>query len=240
MPEIIDINTLFGPHPAAASDLSVDDLGALMKEHSVGLCCTLSTVGILLDHNAGNSATKAACSENSALAPAATINPLAYSGGDGLEDRLKSDGFKFVRFFPDLQGWDVDFAPFSLAAEQLGASGLPLMIDIERPGVATRAVERLGQYSAPIILAAHSERTLAESVVLMRKHNHVYVDSSGLLATGAIKLVADGVGAERILFGSGAPARPMASSLAVLNHSGLSDEQKHLILGGNAKRLLGL
>src|SRR5262249_6674845 len=140
MPEIIDINTLFGPHPAAAADLSVDDLGMLMKEHSVGLCCTLSTVGILLDHSAGNSATKAACAETTSLTPVATINPLAYIGEDSPHGRLKNDGFKLVRFFPDTQGWDVDFAPFSAAAEMLGANRLPLMIDIELPGTATRAV----------------------------------------------------------------------------------------------------
>src|SRR5438046_1578575 len=153
MPEIIDINTLFGPHPAAASDLSVDDLTTLMKEHSVSLCCTLSTIGVLLDHNAGNSSTKAACSSPASFAPVATINPLAFYGGEGAHTRLKSDGFKMLRFFPATQGWDVDFAPFALAADSLGADPLPLMLDVTKPGMATRAVERLNDYPAPLILA---------------------------------------------------------------------------------------
>jgi hypothetical protein len=240
MPEIIDINTLFGPHPAAASDLSVDDLGALMKEHSVSLCCTLSTIGVLLDHNAGNSTTKAACSENANLAPVATINPLSFFGGDDAHKKLKSEGFKMVRFFPRTQGWEVDFAPFALAAGAMGADALPLMLDVVRLGMATRAIDRLGEYPAPIIFAGFSDQTVSEAIVLMQSHSNVHVDTSGLLATGAMKLVADSVGAERILFGSGAPAKPMASGLAVLRYSGLNEEQKNLVLGANAKRVLGL
>ena len=49
MSDIIDINTLFGPLPAAASDLTVDDLMGLMGRHSVKSCCTLSTIGDVLE-----------------------------------------------------------------------------------------------------------------------------------------------------------------------------------------------
>jgi predicted TIM-barrel fold metal-dependent hydrolase len=240
MSEIIDVNTLFGPLPASASDLSVDDLVGLMKEHSVSLCCTLSTIGVLLDHNAGNSATKAACSESSSLVPVTTINPLAFFGGDGPHNRSEAVGFKMVRFFPRLQGWDVDYAPFALAAEAFGREKLPLMLDVDQSGMATRAVDRLNDYPGPVILAGIVDSTVSEAIVLMRSYSNVYVDTSGLLATGAIKLVAESVGAERILFGSGAPAKPMASGLAVLKYSGLSEEHTRLILGGNAKRLLVL
>src|SRR5205085_2487047 len=89
MDGIVDINTLFGPLPSAAADLSIDDLTTLMTEHEVAVCCTLSTIGFLLDHNSGNAATRAACSENSRLIPVATINPQAYFGGDGPHAKLR-------------------------------------------------------------------------------------------------------------------------------------------------------
>src|SRR5437588_8270604 len=125
MPEIIDINTLFGPMPAAASDLSVDDLTGLMSVHSVAKCCTLSTVGVLLDHNSGNAATRAACSENASLIPVATLNPQAFFGGDGPHTKFKADGFKLIRFFPGLQGWDCDYAPFRAVCKALAKEPLP-------------------------------------------------------------------------------------------------------------------
>ena len=110
MSDIVDINTLFGPAPIAASDLSVDDLSALMARHSVGACCTLSTLGILLDPGAGNTATRAAAAENPRLVPVATYNPLTCHGHDGAHIHPRADGFRMVRFFPALQGWPPRFA----------------------------------------------------------------------------------------------------------------------------------
>jgi predicted TIM-barrel fold metal-dependent hydrolase len=240
MSEIIDINTFFGPHPAATSDLSVDDLIGLMHKHSVKLCCTLSTIGLLLDHNAGNSTTRSACADSDSLAPVATINPIAFFGGESKQHSFKTDGFKMVRFFPWLQDWDSEFAPFKHVASVLSADKIALMVDLNRTGMATHVVESLRDYDAPIILAGITDRMLSEAIVLMRSRSNIFVETSALLATGAIKLAAESVGAERLLYGSGAPARPMASGLAALKYSGLTEDQKSLVLGGNARRVLVL
>ncbi len=240
MAEIIDINTLFGPLPAAASDLSVDDLTAMMSRHSVKSCCTLSTIGMLLDHNSGNSATRAACGESPSLEAAATVNPMAFFGGDGPYKRFRSDGFKLVRFFPGFQGWDPDAESFVALARVLGEQELPIMVDIDRSGMASRLTRALDFYEGPIVLSSVDETSVSEAVALMRAKNNVFVETSSLLAAGAVKQVVDSVSPERILYGSGAPSRPMASGLAILKHSGLTDEQSDLVLCGNAKRLLGL
>src|SRR5438105_4892720 len=112
MDDIIDVNTMFGPQPSAASDLSVDELYELMAKHGVRAACTLSTVGVLLDHNAGNGATRAACADSQTLLPVATINPQSYFGGDSPLAKFQSDGFRMVRFLPHAQGWEPDYAPF--------------------------------------------------------------------------------------------------------------------------------
>jgi hypothetical protein len=240
MSDIIDINTLFGPLPAAASDLSVDDLTELMSRHSIKACCTLSTIGMLLDHNSGNSATRAACGESPSLEAAATVNPMAFFGGDGPYKRFKADGFKLVRFFPGFQGWDPVAESFVALAQVLGEQELPIMVDVDQSGMASGLIRTLDSYEAPIILAGMDETTISEGVALMRAKNNVFVETSNLLAAGAIKQVVESVGPERILYGSGAPSRPMASGLAILKYSGLTDEQTDLVLGGNAKRMLGL
>ncbi|MGC8668291.1 MAG: amidohydrolase family protein [Chthonomonadales bacterium] len=240
MPSIIDVNTIFGPLPEAAADLSVDDLTALMHRHSVDACCTLSTIGLLLDHRMGNAATKAACSENPRFIPVATMNPQSFYGGEGPHLRFRADGFKLARFFPGAQGWVPDYEPFIALVRALEAEGLPIMVDVSRPGEATRLVQSLGVDPAPLVLAGVDEQTLAEALVLMRAHPNLYVETSHLLALGAIKHVVEHVGAERVLFGSGAPARPMAGALAVVRHSGVPEEEQSHILGANAARLLGV
>ena len=75
---------------------------------------------------------------------------------------------------------------------------------------------------------------------LMRAFDNVYIETSTLLATGALKLAVDTVGSERILYGSGAPARPMASGLGVLQRAGITEAQQADVLGGNARKLFGM
>ena len=234
MPDIIDINTLFGPWPAAATDLSVDELLKLMQKHGIQSACTLSTVGLLLDHNLGNSATRAACSEHTNLIPTATVNPRAYYG------ELNTDGFRLLRVFPAVQGWHPDAAPFPALAETIGSTSLPIMADVDGTGSATQVVKAAVPYAAAIILAGVDESCLAETVGLMKANASVFVETSGMLSAGALKFVVNAVGADRVLYGSGAPARPMAGVLGVLKHSGLGDTESAAVLGGNARRVLGL
>jgi predicted TIM-barrel fold metal-dependent hydrolase len=240
MDQIIDVDTMFGPLPAGAADLSVDELAEMMRRHGVQACCTLSTVGMLLDHNAGNGATRAACSEQSGLLPVATWNPQVSFAGEGPFSRFKSDGFKMVRFFPAEQGWDPAYAPMRQLAKALQADSLPLMIDVEKSGAATRVAESLAGNPAPVILTGVDETTIAEAVALMRDNDRLYLSTANLVAVGLVRQVVDSVGAERLLYGSGAPSRPMASALGVLRFAGLAGEQQAAILGGNARRLFGV
>lgn len=240
MDEIIDVNTMFGPMPSGAADLSVDELAGMMRTHGVRAACTLSTVGLLLDHNVGNAATKAACGEAGNLLPVATINPQTYFGSDAAISRFKADGFKMVRFFPAMQHWDAAYAPMVVLAKRLEVEGLPIMVDVDRPGVASRLAQALVAHPASLILAGVDETMIAETIALMRAHARIFVETSRLIAVGALAQIVESVGAERILYGSGAPLQPMASVLGVLRHAGLSDQQRAQVLGGNARALLGV
>src|SRR2546421_4363973 len=112
MDDIVDINTLFGPLPAASADLAVDALLDLMQTHQVSAACTLSTLGILLDPILGNAATRAACAEQTNLIPVATLNPAIFFGDATAVGRFVDEGFRLLRFFPSDQHWKIDFAPF--------------------------------------------------------------------------------------------------------------------------------
>jgi predicted TIM-barrel fold metal-dependent hydrolase len=237
---IVDVNTQFGPLPLAAADLSVDELGALMDKHSVRACCTLSTIGVYLDAAIGNAATRAACAENRSLVAAATVNPQNYFGGDGAAVRFVADGFRLLRVFPATQGWAVDYAPFAALLRHLDSEKLPLMVEIAGSGAATRLMRAVGEHEMPIVLAGIDDRGLAEAVALMQAHPRLYIETSEVLAMGALKQLVDSVGADRVLFGSGAPSRPISSGLAVVAQSGLSDAERAQVLGGNARTLLGL
>lgn len=238
MAEIIDINTLFGPLPAASTDRAVDSLLAMMEKHHVTAACTLSTLGLLLDPNVGNTATKAACTEHKELLPVATLNPIMYFGDNTPIMKLQEDGFRVVRFFPSAQSWPPSFGPFKEIVRSLAATSLPIMINIGALGEITELQGILASYPSSVILSTVNVSLLAETISALREHSNWHVDISHLLSPGAIQLIADKVGAERLLFGSGAPSRPIASIVNTLKLAGLSSDQSTLVLSGNAQRIL--
>lgn len=240
MDDIVDINTLFGPLPIASTDLAVDALLALMQKHKVQAACTLSTLGLLLDPTVGNAATRAACEEHPELLPVATLNPTMYFGDTEPLLRLAGDGFRLLRFFPGRQGWPIEFAPFRALLRCLDEAALPIMVDIETTGMISALAGLLETYPAPVILMGVNVETLAEAIAVMRQRENWHVETSRLLAPGAIQTVVETVGVGRLLLGTGAPSRPIASALQTLQHAGLSDADRKQVCAANARRILHL
>ena len=240
MDDIVDINTLFGPMPFASTDMTVDSLMALMQKYSVGRACTLSTLGVLLDSTGGNGATRAACAEHPALLPVATFNPTTFFGDPAPLQNLRADGFCMVRFFPCEQGWPVSFAPFPSLLEALQAAQMPVMVGVNSIGEITALTEILGRYPAPVILSGVGYTLLAEAIAALRRFDHWHLETSHLLAPGCIAQVVATVGAQRLLFGTGAPACPIAAGLHTLHYTGLSESDRRQILTDNARRVLSL
>ncbi|MCW3101060.1 MAG: putative metal-dependent hydrolase of the TIM-barrel fold [Chthonomonadaceae bacterium] len=240
MDEIVDINTLFGPMPFASTDMAVDTLLALMQKHDVGKACVLSTLGVLLDATGGNGATRAATAEHENLLPVATFNPTSFFGDPTPLQNLRADGFCMVRFFPCDQSWPVAFAPFSSLLEALKPTQMPVMVGVNGIGEITALQESLGSYPAPVVLSGVDHSLLAEAIAALRRFDHWHLETSHLLAPGCLSQVVATVGAERLLFGTGAPAYPIAAALHTLRYAGLSDSQRRQVLAANAHRVLSL
>jgi hypothetical protein len=64
--------------------------------------------------------------------------------------------------------------------------------------------------------------------------------SSLLYDSRIFRLVSDSVGAERILFGSDFPLLDQSRCLEAIREAPLSDDERRLVLGENARRLLRL
>jgi predicted TIM-barrel fold metal-dependent hydrolase len=240
MDDIVDINTLFGPLPAASADLAVDGLLELMQHHQVRAACTLSTLGILLDPALGNSATRAACEEQPELLPVATLNPVTFVGAATAVARYADEGFCLVRFFPAEQNWKIDFAPFHWILDAVQETGVPVMVNIAGLGEITDLTRSLGPREAAVILAGVDRTTLAEAIAALRSFPNLHIETSKLLAPGCLRLAVDSIGPDRMLFGTGAPARPIASALHTVTYAGLDEATVDMILGANARRVLNL
>ncbi len=81
---------------------------------------------------------------------------------------------------------------------------------------------------------------LAEAQTLFQEYPNTWLETSGIYRLDFIEDIAEEIGAERILFGSDAPRYDMALELKRVQWAHRPEQEKALMAGGNASRLLGL
>ena len=233
--EITDVNTLFGAYPAQHPDSSPESLVAVMEAQGVDWCLALSTWGLFHHDAEGNAETMRACRAHDHLIPVATLNPTAYWGQAGVIEEITQDPFEMFRFFPQRQGWPLDFAPFAAVLGKLAAlPKMPIMVSVPHPGDATVLARLVADYPHPVILEGVSRATLAEAITVLRGNDRMYLETHALAAPDALALLRDTVGIGRVLFGSDAPGLSLGAALRAVQKSDLSDADKVAVLSANA------
>jgi predicted TIM-barrel fold metal-dependent hydrolase len=229
---------MVGMYPTHKLDITVERLVREMDAYRVAASIAVSTIGVFHDHALGNTATLDAAKGANRVIPAATINPKHYFGSASDVAAIRRQGFRLFRFFPDEQGWPVDSPAFAQVLKHLAEIKSPVMIDAAEPGEPGKIARAVADYPSPVILSAVSIETLAEALAAMADAPNLMIETHELRVPDGLSLIADRVGAERIIFGSGAPRRSVAGALQYVYSSALSDEDKQHVLGGNIKRIL--
>ena len=236
--EITDVNTLFGAYPSQHSDSTAETLTEAMRAQGVDWCLALSTWGLFHSAAEGNAETMRACKAHDHLIPVATINPVHFWGQEGQMESIAEDAFEMFRFFPQLQGWPLEYAPFIRILSVLGRlERMPIMVGIHQPGDATQLVRLLDDFPHPVVLEGVSSRTLTEAIALMRVHENLYLETHALTAPYALTMLQDTIGTGRILFGSDAPGQSLAAALSYVRSSGLTEADQNAILSLNAQAI---
>jgi predicted TIM-barrel fold metal-dependent hydrolase len=242
---IIDINVRFGAYPARHRTSSFEQVSADAERLGVDMSCVCCTTGIYYIDREGNRQTVAAASAKpKRLVPVATINPAtAFDVKSAIEEIAAPATFKMVRFFPDDQGWPIDFSPFAQCVKILSEKRMPAMISCTRRGDATllaRAVANTSGGETPLVLEGVTAANLAEVLSAMRDCPSLLVEMHAVVFADGLRMIRDAVGADRIVFGSGTSALSLGGALSYIKGSTLGDEDKAKVLGGNAARVLGL
>jgi predicted TIM-barrel fold metal-dependent hydrolase len=236
--QITDSYALIGAHPMHHLDVTPEMLIQEMDRNRISSALVVSTLGILYSYDTGNDDVLAASKTNARLIPVATIDPRRYFGSESDLQSLKSRGFKAIRFYPAEQGWPIDSAAFAQLLKKLAPSGMPVMINAGRPGDPTAVARAAGDYPGSVVLCSVSLDVLADTIAVMSEHANLMVETHELHVPGGLEAIAERAGANRIVFGSGAPSRSIGSSLYYVTSAGLSDADKMLMLGGNIRRVL--
>lgn len=241
----VDANTSFGQRLSDRPRFALETLVTLLDSHQVAAALSCSMQGAYYDMRAGNDESWDAGQRYSQIVPVCTLDVRDVGGWERELERCLRRGFRALRFFPGIQRWPVSSALFRRVMERLAGSGLCLLFSItEEHGKAWDCAEQIARATAasglPVIFTDHFYTDLGEIIAVMQEYPHIYAETNLLSSVGVVEVLAQQVGADRLLYGSGAPGRPMQRALNIVLEADLSDDAKAAILGGNAMRLLGL
>lgn len=158
-------------------------------------------------------------------------------------DELK---FAAIKIYPPYTPWLLNQPQWHPIYEFANERGLTIITHTdEGPQSHPRFLNEIApRYPNANFVAGHSGNTpepRAQAIAAARAHPNVYLETCSSFRTpGVIEQLVNEAGADRVLFGSDTPLMDPRIQIGKIITANISDEAKRLVLGGNARRLLGI
>lgn len=233
----IDVSTIFGFWPRRRVEMRLEKLLKLMDKHKIDKSLTVCARGMLIDVERGNSETlEAAQKYPKRLIPVATMDPRCGGPVGDIVKKCVDQGFKHIRFFPDIQHWKTDNLVWGDIFEALVNDGrlclhLPAMMGLG-------SIDKIAvDYRLPVVVHGSRFGHESELAVLFSRRKNVYAEISYMIGVASLDRLAKLGHGDRLLFGSNALLNYTASAVGVteaVKDKGLEAK----IFAGNAVKLL--
>lgn len=179
-----------------------------------------------------------------------TLDPRHGAANVREVERLAGLGFRGLSWHHRFQGLPMDHPVMFAIVEAMEAHGMAVLVhcyangDFESPWRLRRLAEHFPRTSFFALDAMTSPENLEQLLAVAEALDNVHIDlTSTLLGRRAIERAVRRVGAGRLVFGSNYYSMsrvPRIVAADALEDAELDDDQKAAILGGNARRRLGL
>jgi predicted TIM-barrel fold metal-dependent hydrolase len=240
---LIDVNVLVGGSPRQVP-VAEYGLAAATRElaaHAVASALVASRSSARYRQEVGNDMmlSTAGRLDGVQVYPVVSLNPVQYLDWPRELERGLAGGAVAVRFFPDEQGWSVDSEAFGVVAAAVRGR-CALLVPVTRFGDATRIGAATADLDGPVVLLGCHYSQAGDCLAALERWPHLLLETSRLAHFGAVDSIVRAVGAQRLLFGSGAPVRPIQAALNAVLAADISDLDRRAILADNASRVFGL
>jgi len=236
---IIDCNAFFGVWPQQNIDAEIETMIAKLKKYGIGRAVMCSLKGMMYDYKEGNEETIAAAADHPEIIPAATINPIKYTGGDEIS-ALKEAGFKVLRLVSEHQGWPIDFLPTRLLFEEAERNQMLIIITANVVGDITKLCSFVEGRELRVIMRNIHYTMFSEAIVAGKQYPRIYYDAQRLNGPHTVDIFVKELGSDRLVYGSNTPFDNIPSSLMLIQKANISDADRENILSKNMTRLLDL
>lgn len=225
---------------------TAEDLISLMDKFGVDRATICSLNSILYDHVEGNKEVYEATKRYpNRFIGITTLYPHYKSSLEEFERCIDDYGMRCLELQPRYHNYklnDGTVDPFlDVAIKRKIPVIIPLCLSMNFnfPRVKMSEVSRLvNTYPEATYIIGKFSYEIEEVLRLMKQHSNIFVETSGLQLMYGIERLVEEVGAERILFGSGMPIQEVGPALAKIQKAEIKEEERELILEGNAVTLL--
>lgn len=241
----IDVSARFGPEHGRSHGTPLTALLAEQRSHGIRLSVAHSRVAVDFAAETGNrAALDVATDRANRVAALAVVDASVSSGAAAAIREWASAGAAgfWLESHEAQVGLDAETGAARLRA--IAATGRPLFIPIGSSVQTPAAVSAIGRVTAPlgipVILVGVHYSNATEALEAAQRYDNLHVETSGMAHLAAVETAVARIGHERVLFGTGGPARAHQAPLNAVLLAELTNDAKRAILGGNAARLLGL
>ena len=215
-----------------------------------------ASAGDPADIRARNDALIALAAATPGMTPIATVHP--YDGEAALAElqRLAGRGVKVLKIHPHTQAFDASDPRVLALVRRAGELGVIVLMDNANilPGDSEKLFNLALAAPKTTFIFAHMgglNFRFWNILKAVRTADGLFADNINFDISATVALVASSpiedefvwtirnVGVEHVLIGSDAPQYSLDQNLDALERLALTDAEKRLILGGNARRLLG-
>ena len=248
--EMIDAHTHLGYwHNFNIPKRTAADMVHAMDRVGIRCCVSAAHAGISADYITGNSQViEAMRAFPGRILGYCCINPNYPA--DEMRDEIKrcfDAGMIAIKYHPSCHKYPIDGDRYRLAWEYADEHSLCVLTHTEGGG-ANCSVAQAGKcaqrYPNAKVIFGHSGfgyEGARQCIEVAPKAPNAYFDlASSMADLGLVEMLVNGVGADRVLFGTDLPFLDCRMQIGRMAFSALDDDQLRLVLADNAKRLFGI
>jgi predicted TIM-barrel fold metal-dependent hydrolase len=253
--DFLDFSVCFGrpPIPFTGTWVEKSELVAEMKRVGIRQAAPYHILSKSYDADFGNSLILEELKNTPELIPTWACVPSAEGMNCSpaeFADKMQESGAKAIRLFPSSTGNPAVATRYAFAKwfygeylEEFQMRKIPVVLEFSPSRRDEPAWDKLYTVAKefpdlPIILSDGFQRTTWTLIKLLRAHQNLHVQTSGLDVHRQLEYMVQQVGPERFVAGSKFPVSSFGTMVGQVLFSRLPPEQKKLIAGGNARRLM--
>lgn len=228
---------------------TVDELLRRMDtlEIEMALACPLKPISYDLDRE---NARLAACIRGHAdrLLGAARVDPWQPDARESLRRGLETNGLHAVFLNPWEENFAADMVDLDPLMEISEARGVPVLVAAGYPWLSEPLQVRglAGRWpNVPVVMSNGGQINIsglaqADATLALRQTPNLYIDTAGIYRQDFIENTVKEIGAERVLFASGAPYLDQRYEIKRVLLADVDEAARRAMQAGNARCLLGL